>query len=59
MYVVYTVFHKKKLLNFVTDSQESKQSKLAVYLNKALCHQKLNEHDEAKDAVSLGCFFYG
>lgn len=34
------------------DSEESKQYKLAVYLNKALCHQKLNNHDEAKDACN-------
>ncbi|EAT37524.1 AAEL010491-PB [Aedes aegypti] len=44
----------EKSLSFLSssDSQESKQSQLAVYLNKALCYQKLNDHDEAKDACN-------
>lgn len=45
----------EKSLSFLSssiDSDESKKSQLAVYLNKALCHQKLNEFDEAKDACN-------
>ncbi|XP_053690671.1 FK506-binding protein 59 isoform X1 [Sabethes cyaneus] len=44
----------EKSLSFLSscDSQESKQFQLAVYLNKALCHQKLNDHDEAKSACN-------
>ncbi|XP_055612662.1 FK506-binding protein 59 isoform X2 [Uranotaenia lowii] len=44
----------QKSLNYLTssDSQEAKQRQLIMYLNKALCHQKLDEHDESKDACN-------
>lgn len=43
----------EKSRNYVTssDSDEFKQFQLLIYLNKALCYQKLNNHDEARDAV--------
>lgn len=44
----------EKSLSFLSssESEECKQFKLAVYLNKALCHQKLNQQDETKDACN-------
>ncbi|XP_062553119.1 FK506-binding protein 59 isoform X2 [Armigeres subalbatus] len=44
----------EKSLGFLTssDTEDSKQFKLTVYLNKALCHQKLSDQDEAKDACN-------
>lgn len=44
----------EKSLGFLSscDTQDSKQFKLTVYLNKALSHQKLNDHDETKDACN-------
>lgn len=41
----------QKSLNFLS-SVDSNNLQLGVYLNKALCHQKLNEQDEAKDACN-------
>ncbi|XP_058453687.1 FK506-binding protein 59 isoform X2 [Malaya genurostris] len=44
----------EKALGFLTssDTQESKQFQLLIHLNKALCHQKLEDHDEAKAACN-------
>lgn len=44
----------EKSRNYVTssDSDEFKQFQLLIYLNKALCYQKLNDHDEARDACN-------
>lgn len=44
----------EKSRNYVTssDSDEFKQFQLLIYLNKALCYQKLNNHDEARDACN-------
>lgn len=36
----------------ITDDGEAKSLSLSVYLNKALCHQKLNDLDEVRHAVS-------
>lgn len=37
---------------FLLDSGESQQIKVTVYLNIAMCHQKLGDHSNAKIAVS-------
>ncbi|XP_058819841.1 FK506-binding protein 59 isoform X3 [Topomyia yanbarensis] len=44
----------EKSLSFLSSSEteESKQFQLLVYLNKALCHQKLSDHDEGKAACT-------
>ncbi|XP_050077726.1 FK506-binding protein 59 [Anopheles maculipalpis] len=40
-------------LSYLTDqSSEAEAMKLAIYLNKILCHQKTNAHDEAKLACA-------
>ena len=36
----------------MNESADAKSVSLAIYLNKALCHQKLNDLDEVKHAVS-------
>ncbi|XP_055638137.1 FK506-binding protein 59 isoform X2 [Toxorhynchites rutilus septentrionalis] len=44
----------EKSLGFLSssDSEESKQLKLAIYLNIALCQQKMSNFDDAKDACN-------
>ena len=37
----------------MNESADAKSVSLAIYLNKALCHQKLNDLDEVKHAVSF------
>lgn len=40
------------LVLFCLGDEESNKLKAAAFSNQALCHQKLNEHFEAKQAVS-------
>uniref|UniRef100_A0A2M4BPG4 peptidylprolyl isomerase n=1 Tax=Anopheles marajoara TaxID=58244 RepID=A0A2M4BPG4_9DIPT len=42
--------YERALTYLYNKTQEEETIQLAIYLNKILCHQKLNDHDEAKVA---------
>lgn len=57
LFYLLLLLHQINRLRTTLGGIESQKIKVALYLNIALCHQKLEDHFNAKIAVSSSCIY--